>query len=117
MAIGVCGDPAAVGRVVTLENAPHEIIGVMGPDFELLGRDAELWVPLPFDRASPFWKGTVSQGLARLRVGFDVNAAAHELRSLVPGWRRELGYEQDWGRTATVAPLREQIVGDVRRPS
>ena len=110
------GDAAAVGRVVTLENAPHEIIGVMGPDFELLGRDAELWLPLPFDPTSPFWKGTVSQGLARLRAGSDVEAAAHDLQSLLPSWRRELGYEQDWGRASTVAPLREQIVGDVRRP-
>lgn len=110
------GDPATVGRVVTLEDAPHEIIGVMGPEFELFGRDAELWMPLSFDPTSPFWKGTVSQGLARLRAGADVDAAARELRSLLPAWRRELGYEQDWGQAAAVAPLREQIVGDVRQP-
>ncbi len=110
------GDPSAIGRIVTLENNPHEIIGVMGPGFELLGRDAELWMPLPFDRTSPFWRGTVSQGLARLRPGTDIEAAARELQSLVPAWRRELGYEQDWGRAATAAPLRDRIVGDVRQP-
>ncbi len=110
------GDPAAVGGIVTLENAPHEIIGVMGPDFELLGREAELWMPLPFDRTSRFWTGTVAQGIARLRGGVDVDAAARELRSLVPEWRRALGYEEDWGQEATVAPLRDRVVGDVRQP-
>lgn len=110
------GEPAAVGHVVTLENAPHEIIGVMGPEFELLGRDAEIWMPLPFDRTSRFWTGTVSQGIARLRAGISVDATARELRSLVPEWRRALGYEQDWGQGATVAPLRDRVVGDVRQP-
>ena len=109
-------DPAAIGRIVTLENAPHEIIGVMGPEFELLGRDAELWMPLPFDRTSRFWTGTVSQGIARLRAGVGTDAAAREMRSLIPEWRRVLRYEQDWGQEATVAPLRDRVVGDVRQP-
>jgi putative ABC transport system permease protein len=108
------GDPSAVGRVVTLDDAPHEIIGVMGPDFELIGRDADLWMPLPFDRTSPFWTGTVSQCLARLRDGVDVATASDELRALRPEWRRALGYAEDWGRTLAAAPLRDQIVGDVR---
>ncbi len=110
------GDPAAVGRVVTLEGGPHQIIGVMGEDFELLGREAELWMPLPFDRTSPFWKGSVSHALARLRDGVDLHTAERERRSLLPAWRRELGYGQDWGRDSIVAPLRDLVVGDVRRP-
>jgi predicted permease len=109
-------DPSAVGRVVTLENAPHRIVGVMGPGFELLGRDAELWLPLPFDRTSPFWRGTVSQGIARLRAGAGLAGAERELRSLLPEWRRQMGYEQDWGRDAPLAPLRDVVVGDVRQP-
>jgi hypothetical protein len=28
------GDPAVLGRMVTLEGAPHQIVGVMGADFE-----------------------------------------------------------------------------------
>jgi putative ABC transport system permease protein len=110
------GDPRVIGRVVTLESAAHEIVGVMRPDFELLGRDAELWMPLPFDRTSPFWRGTVAQGIGRLRSGMDVASAERELRSLVPDWRRAMGYEQDWGREAIAAPLRDRIVGDVRQP-
>lgn len=110
------GDPAAVGRVVTVEDAPHEIIGVMGPEFELLGREAELWMPYPFDRTSPFWKGTVSKGIARLAEGVAVETATRELRALVPEWQQALAWEQDWGQTLTAAPLHEAVVGDVRRP-
>ena len=109
-------DPAVIGRTVTLEGEPQQIVGVMPRRFELLGRDAQLWMPLPFDRASPFWNGTVSQCIARLRTGMDVDRASSELRALLPEWRRALGYAEDWGRDATIAPLREQIVGDVRRP-
>ncbi|MGH8188094.1 MAG: FtsX-like permease family protein, partial [Steroidobacteraceae bacterium] len=100
----------------TLEGAPHQIIGVMGPDFELLGREAELWMPLPFDRTSPFWKGTVSQALARQSEGVDFEAAVRELRALVPAWRKDLGYEEDWGRDSIAVPLHELVVGDVRQP-
>ena len=110
------GNPAAVGSHVTLEDSPYEIIGVMPFDFELLGRDAELWMPLPFDVASPFYRGTVAQALGRLRDGLDVEAATRELRSLVPEWQRQLGYEKDWGEELIAVPLRDVIVGDARPP-
>lgn len=109
-------DPDVVGRIITLGGEPFEVIGVMPRDFELLGREADLWVPLQFDRASPFFKGTVSQAVARLHAGVDVEAARRELRALLPEWRRALQYEQDYGRTLTAVPLRELVVGDVRRP-
>jgi putative ABC transport system permease protein len=108
--------PGVLGRSVVLEDAPHEIIGVMPPDFELFGRDAELWTPLPFDATSPFYRGFVSQAIGRLSDGVDVDAATSELRSLVPAWQQQLGYEKDWGRGEAVAPLRDVILGDVRRP-
>jgi predicted permease len=110
------GDPHVLGRFVTIEEQRREIIGVMGPDFELLGRDADVWLPLPFDRASPFWKGSVAQGIARLRDGVTIDAAGRELQALVPQWRSALGYQQDWGRDATIAALKSVAVGDVRRP-
>ena len=110
------GDANVLGRIVTLEDAPYQVIGVMRADFELLGRDAELWMPLPFDVASPFYRGTVAQAIGRLRDDVDLNAAAGELRSLVPAWQQQLGYEQDWGQGRAVASLRDVVVGDVRRP-
>ncbi|HEY2906384.1 MAG TPA: ABC transporter permease [Vicinamibacterales bacterium] len=107
-------DPRVVGRTVTLEGAPHEIIGVMDREFELFGRDAELWMPLAFDRTSPFWKGTVSRAIARLRSGADPELATNELRALIPAWQRALDYPKDWGHQMIVTPLREAIVGDAR---
>jgi predicted permease len=110
------GDPNVLGRIVTLEDAPHQVIGVMPPAFELLGREAELWMPLPFDVASPFFKGTVSKAIGRLRDDVDLDRAVRELRSLVPAWQQQLAYEKDWGQGRAVAPLREVAIGDVRRP-
>jgi putative ABC transport system permease protein len=110
------GDAAVLGRTVTLEDAPHQVIGVMPADFELLGRDAELWIPLPFDVTSPFYRSTISQAIGRLRENVGLEAAARELRSLVPAWQQQLRYEKDWGQGATAAPLRDRAVGDVERP-
>ena len=107
-------DPHVVGRTVTLEEAPHQIIGVMDREFELFGREAELWMPLAFDRTSPFWKGTVSRAVARLRSGVTLALATDELQALAPAWRRDLDYPKDWGHQMVVAPLRDTIVGDAR---
>jgi predicted permease len=107
-------DPHVVGRTVMLEDAPHQIIGVMGREFELFGREAELWMPLPFDPTSPFWKGTVSRAIGRLRAGVHPQMATDELRALLPAWQRELDYPTDWGHQMNVAPLRDTIVGDAR---
>jgi putative ABC transport system permease protein len=108
--------PAVIGAHVTLEDAPYEIVGVMPAEFELLGRDAELWMPLPFDVTSPFFKGPTAQALARLRDGTTVDAATRELRSLLPEWQRQLSYEKDWGDGLVAVPLRDLVVGDTRRP-
>src|SRR4030095_10691412 len=40
------GAPSVIGRTIRLNDAPHQIIGVMGADFQYPDRDFELWTPL-----------------------------------------------------------------------
>jgi predicted permease len=110
------GDRQVVGRTLTVDGAPHEIVGVMPAEFELPGRRADVWLPFPFDRASSQWKMRASQGIARLADTADVDAAGTELRALAPEWRRTLGYGADWGRDAAVEPVREASIGATRDP-
>ena len=46
------GDPAIVGRAVTIEGEPHDVVGVMARRFRppeaLVGDRVDLWVPLDF---------------------------------------------------------------------
>jgi predicted permease len=110
------GDPRAVGRIITLDGEPHEVIGVLTAASNVLDVEADAWVPLPFDPASPFYRGATSQGYARLRPGFDVESATRELRALLPAMRRELGRAADFAQTIRASPLHETLVGDVRTP-
>jgi predicted permease len=110
------GDRNAVGRTISVEGAPHQIVGVMPAEFELLGRRADVWMPFPFDRSSSQWKMRAAQGIARLADGVEVGAAGTELRSLAPDWRQALGYGADWGRDAAAEPLQEASIGETRDP-
>jgi hypothetical protein len=61
--------PEAVGQVLTIDGAPHTVVGVMPPGFRIPGRaDEQLWVNLPLEPPSyraPFFL----QGLGRLAKG------------------------------------------------
>lgn len=107
-------DPAVPGRVVRVDDVPHTVIGVMPRGFELLGRETDLWVPLPFVPGSPAQRTTMSRAIGRLRDGVTVEAASRELASLAPQMRRELGRPEDWGRTLSVIGLQEAVTGAAR---
>lgn len=107
-------DPATVGRSVLVDQVAHEVIGVMPPGFEVLGEQADLWVPLPFAPGTPAQRTSMSLAIARLRDGITVDAASEELARLAPDLRRTLGKPDDWGRTIHVASLHDTTTTTVR---
>ena len=62
-------DPAAVGRTVTLDGKPREIIGVLPDAFRFLDRDVSLIVPFRLDRSKTVIGMFSYSGLARLKPG------------------------------------------------
>ena len=108
------GDPRIIGRHVFLDGVDHEIIGVMPRGFEFMGPGTDVWAPLPFDPASTQYRATFSTAFARLQPNVTVDAASHELRSIVPAMRAELKKTNEWGRDGRVVSLQEAVIGDVR---
>lgn len=108
------GDAAVLGRVVLVDEAPHEVVGVMPRGFEVLGRATDVWIPAPFAPGSPQHRQTSALALARLAPGATVEAASRELASLSPEMRRRLGRPDAWGQTLHARSLREAITGPVR---
>lgn len=109
------GDPAVIGRTITLQARPMSIVGVLpqglrGPQ-EL---DGEVWgnfVPDPRDGRG----GRSKDVIARLKPGITLEAAQAEMRGVAA--RLEKAYPQhNEGLTVIVDPIRELFVGGVEKP-
>jgi predicted permease len=110
-------DPRAVGRVVTLDDAPATIVGVMPADFDFgsvfaPGIDVDLFVPLVLDDARD--EGNTLAVVGRLAPGADLVAARAEFAVLLDQIHRD---RPEWNRSygAWLAPLREHVSGGMRR--
>jgi predicted permease len=113
---GFAGDPAVVGRTMTLGGTPYEIVGVMPRGFTL-GEDEVLWVP--FDArgaaANPATtrKQHYLQVVARLRDGVSLDAARADAAAIL---RRLAAQYPDanTGHGATVTPMHDVVSGPLR---
>lgn len=105
------GDPAVVGRSISLSNESYTVVGVIGKGF-LANADADLWLPFQFDPASTdtnlFFNIT-----GVLKPGVTVAAANAELLAATPQFHREF---PNWSppQHFMVGPLRDSIIGDAR---
>jgi hypothetical protein len=94
------GDPAIVGRTITLSGRPYEVDGVMPASFFYPSRDIELWVPVGyapeiFTRARrPHWLRTVARlkpGVSIEQAREDMNRVASELERTFPDTNTKMG--------------------------
>jgi putative ABC transport system permease protein len=109
--------PDVVGRTLSLNGEAYTIVGVMPAAFSVASWGAtgrELWVPLAYtDKERAVRENHNAQVVARLKPGVGVDQAKAELTAI--STRLEQEYPQanaGWG--ATVIPLRELIVGEIR---
>jgi putative ABC transport system permease protein len=106
------GDPAAIGRVVSLGGIGHTIVGVMPAGFRFPLGDVDTWRSLelqPPARRGPFY----TTGLARLKPATDIAALRANLETVAAGLKRQYPGPDDW--TLDAVPLHEAMVGNVRR--
>src|ERR1700722_19499475 len=106
-------DPNVIGKNVTFNGLPYSIIGVMPADFHFFYQ-GEYFVPLGWtDKDRAVRNNHNYLVIARLRRGVNLQQAQAEMNTISS--RLEQAYPEDdkgWG--ATVVPLREDLVGDVR---
>ncbi len=120
------GDRGVLGRSLTLNGQPHEIIGVLPASFSLprevmptLGvvEDAEVVLPLPMAANAAEVRNREDYNvIATLKPGATVEQARAELDILTARLRREHPdfYPPNGGLTFRVLPLQEQTVGRAR---
>jgi putative ABC transport system permease protein len=76
------GDPAIVGKAITLDRTKTTVIGVMPEGFDFFGRDREFLVPLCLTRAQVESRVGGNSIVARLRPGVSIARAQAELNAL-----------------------------------
>jgi predicted permease len=108
-------DAQIVGKAITLDEESYVVVGVMSEDFQK-PRRTRLWVPLVWDPVEKTVRGEHHwYALARLKDGVSVAQAQAQLDSIAAALAREYPAD-DAGWGAQVNPLREDTVGEFRKP-
>jgi putative ABC transport system permease protein len=112
-------DPNVVGRRVGIGGQPHEIIGVMAPDFRFLspsslGRSltADTWVPGTWDFASMPTSPYNFALLVRVKSGRQLADARAELDGIGTRLDREVFGQKGFGWH--LIGMRDNLMGDIR---
>ena len=115
------GDSSAVGRIMTIEGKPHEVIGVLPESFRFLDREPQVLIPFRFDRAKLFVGNFSYQGVARLKPGVTIEQANADIARMLPmtverfplppGFSRQMFDEARIG--PRVRSLSEDAIGDI----
>jgi putative ABC transport system permease protein len=122
------GDPAIVGRTITLDRRPYAVVGVMPGTFEfprrgpvLNNKPADVWVPMAFTEQQRQARGNqfTQNVIGRLKPGISLDQARAELSTLAgrinasyPPGLRSNGFSID----LSAVSLRDQISGRAERP-
>jgi len=108
-------DPSIVGRTISLDQQPYQVVGVMPDSFEFPDRDTQVWVPIAY---FPYEKTRRSQrmfyALARLAPGATLGTARAEMQTIS---RRlgELYPKTNGGWDVLVEPAKEAAVRSTRQ--
>jgi predicted permease len=115
------GDRSAIGRNLTVDSRPREIVGVMLQGFRFVDTDFDLVVPLAFDRGKLILAGFGYQGIARLKSGVTIAEANADVARILPIWMDSWSngpgtnprvYET-WRITPAFRPLKREVIGNV----
>ena len=104
-----------IGRRITLDGVPHEVVGVMPAGFSYpAGRDA--WVPIEYDQnfVSKQRGAWFLNVVARLKPGVSAEQSAAEVETIGRNLARQYP-DSDGEIGMTTYPLLEAMVRDIRR--
>ncbi|HEX6974817.1 MAG TPA: ABC transporter permease, partial [Vicinamibacterales bacterium] len=109
------GDRDVLGKTLQLDDATHEVVGVMPKDFQFPPADSEveMWSPLTVDlTALASRPHRMYQAMGRLRAGATIDQARVDMAAVAATIARENPETQaGWG--VTLVPAHEQVVGRI----
>lgn len=115
------GDRAMIGRNMTIDATPREIVGVMPQGFRLADTDFDVIAPLQFNRGKLILAGFGYHGIARLKPGATLAQADADMSRMLPIWMDSWSngpgtnphFYETWKITPMVRPLKQEVIGGV----
>jgi putative ABC transport system permease protein len=117
-------DPSVLGRTMSLNGRPYEIIGVMPPGFRMpldfaTDRPAQAWLPYtlsvqPGGPVPPAGGNHGSYAVGRLRPGATVDGVNAELKGVVARLNADGVYPPTWHFEAFAVSAPDQVSGFLR---
>src|SRR3989440_2062122 len=114
------GDPNVIGRGITLNGAPHTIVGVLpNLPFSWVGPAAEVWTTKPFEIAGISYErimrgSGVLRVVGRLKPGMTLEQARAALPPLEQSYRARYPDKIDSSSVMTLKTLPEDVTGNLR---
>ncbi|HZS47352.1 MAG TPA: ABC transporter permease [Blastocatellia bacterium] len=110
-------DRSLVGKSITLDGKPFEVVGVMPPGFEFPTRETDIWTP--FEVTSEFlsenYRGShFQQIVGRLKEGVTLQQARAEMDAIADQMAKQSPTIYRLGYGIVISPMRDEIIGDIR---
>jgi predicted permease len=117
------GDASVVGRAITIDGKPREVIGVLPARFAFLNNNPQILLPMKINRAEVFVGNFSYQGIARLKPGVTLEQANADVARMLPmiperfpmpkGFTKQMYVDLHIG--PNLRPLAQDVIGDVSR--
>jgi putative ABC transport system permease protein len=109
------GDRAIVGKRLTLDGVPHEIVGVMPEKFSFPAARA-VWTPLEYteDLTTKQRGAWYLQAVGRMKPGVSAEQVRAEIETIGKQLAKQYP-DSNEGLDITAVPLHEAMVGDLRK--
>ena len=116
------GQNSVIGKRIRVDGRSREIVGVMPPGFRIVNADADLILPVRFDRRKAILAGFGYQGVARLRPGVTIAEASADISHMAPLWMNSWSngpgtdprFYETWRIAPALRPLKDDVTGNVR---
>ena len=115
------GSPTVIGRNITIDSQPREVVGVMPKGFQIVDASFDVIVPVGFDRGKLILAGFGYHGVARLKPGTTIAEANADITRMLPIWMDSWSsgpgtnshFYETWRITPMIRPLKQEVIGSV----
>jgi len=102
-------DPSVVGRVISVNNEPRTVVGIMPPRFKFPSRQ-EIWIPIGPALANDKREWRSSSMIGRLKPGVGMDQANRELEAVTGRLKQQFGVTDDL--VGRASPLKDDFLPD-----